>query len=141
MYHGYEWAIISLLFFHPQAVGDGGQGWGNAILYIFLSSAIRHKLFGEPCKMVLGAVEDKLRQFLETGNETETRPESPRNVNNCSTSSVSEHASLLSPHASEYKIQKYASTSTEKAVTDTTVDMQLQLHSSTKSTKSNDTQL
>ena len=128
----------------PQAVGDGGQGWGNAILYIFFSSTIRHKLFGEPCKLFLGAVADKLHRVLETENETVTRPESPRNVNSPSLSSVSEDAPLLPPKASEYKIRKYASTTTEATVTDTTVDMQpshQDLHSSTKSIKSNDTQL
>ena len=38
-----------------QAIGDGGQGWGNCILYTFLSSEIRKKLlpkmrqlFGSP---------------------------------------------------------------------------------------------
>ena len=28
----------------PQAIGDGGQGWGNAILYIFSSPNIRSLL-------------------------------------------------------------------------------------------------
>ena len=28
-----------------QAIGGGGQGWVNAILYIFLSSTIRTRLF------------------------------------------------------------------------------------------------
>ena len=35
--------------FHPQAIGDGGQGWGNAILYIFLSPIIRERLIQEWC--------------------------------------------------------------------------------------------
>ena len=33
-----------------QAIGDGGQGWGNAVLYIFASSQIRKRLFCDPCK-------------------------------------------------------------------------------------------
>ena len=37
-FHNY--ALNSL----PQAIGDGGQGWGNAILYIFNSPKIRNLL-------------------------------------------------------------------------------------------------
>lgn len=37
------WGLSSL---SPQAVGDGGQGWGNALLYIFLSPKLRGRLFG-----------------------------------------------------------------------------------------------
>lgn len=33
----------------PQAIGDGGQGWGNALLYVFLSSTIRQELFCLTC--------------------------------------------------------------------------------------------
>lgn len=33
---------------HLQAIGDGGQGWSNAILYIFLSPTIRRQLFVQP---------------------------------------------------------------------------------------------
>ena len=29
-----------------QAIGDGGQGWGNVILYIFTSEKLRKRLFG-----------------------------------------------------------------------------------------------
>ena len=29
-----------------QAIGDGGQGWGNVILYIFASEKLRKRLFG-----------------------------------------------------------------------------------------------
>lgn len=29
-----------------QALGDGGQGWGNFILYVLASSKIRNRLFG-----------------------------------------------------------------------------------------------
>lgn len=29
-----------------QAIGDGGQGWGNVILYIFTSEKFRKRLFG-----------------------------------------------------------------------------------------------
>ena len=36
----------------PQAIGDGGQGWGNALLYVFLSSTIRQELFCLTCLRV-----------------------------------------------------------------------------------------
>lgn len=29
-----------------QAIGDGGQGWGNFILYVMVSDKIRNKLLG-----------------------------------------------------------------------------------------------
>ncbi len=50
----------------PQAIGDGGQGWGNALLYIFLSPSIRKRLFGEPFNKCLLATEEKLQGLLET---------------------------------------------------------------------------
>ena len=34
---------------HVQAAGDGGQGWGNALLYVFLSPTMRSMLFRDPC--------------------------------------------------------------------------------------------
>ena len=33
--------MMSLL----QAVGDGGQGWGNFILYVFTNKQMRERLF------------------------------------------------------------------------------------------------
>lgn len=50
----------------PQAIGDGGQGWGNALLYIFLSPSIRKRLFGEPFNKCLLATEEKFQALLET---------------------------------------------------------------------------
>ena len=35
-----------------QAVGDGGQGWANALLFVILSKNNRQKLFIEPVKRV-----------------------------------------------------------------------------------------
>ena len=46
-YQGGQFENLALsLFPHspPQAIGDGGQGWGNAILYIFNSPKIRSLL-------------------------------------------------------------------------------------------------
>lgn len=33
-------------FSPQQAIGDGGQGWGNVILYVITSAKIRQRLFG-----------------------------------------------------------------------------------------------
>ena len=33
----------------PQTIGDGGQGWGNAVLYVFASSKIRKKKYYVTC--------------------------------------------------------------------------------------------
>ena len=44
-----------------QAVGDGGQGWGNAVLYIFLSPVIRSRLFIEPLEDCYDAVKEKFQ--------------------------------------------------------------------------------
>lgn len=39
-----------------QAIGDPAQGWGNAVLYVVLSPAIRHRLLNLccNCKFVIG---------------------------------------------------------------------------------------
>ena len=44
-----------------QAIGDGGQGWGNAILYIFFSPVIRARLFKEPFEDCFEAIRDKFQ--------------------------------------------------------------------------------
>ena len=31
---------------YSQAIGDGGQGWGNVILFVLASDKIRARLFG-----------------------------------------------------------------------------------------------
>ena len=56
--------------FSPQAIGDGGQGWGNALLYIFFSPRIRKRLFGEPFNKCLLTTEEKLQALLETDTAT-----------------------------------------------------------------------
>ena len=45
-----------------QAIGDGGQGWGNAILYIFLSPVIRQRLIGEWCGRCVENLDDNLNR-------------------------------------------------------------------------------
>lgn len=54
---------------HLQAVGDGGQGWSNVILYIFLSPVIRKQLFFYP---VIRALYFCLRKAGLDGTAKET---------------------------------------------------------------------
>jgi len=32
------------VYLHPQAIGDGAQGWGNAILFVIFSAKVRGRL-------------------------------------------------------------------------------------------------
>ena len=48
-FHHYIYAINYCML---QAIGDGGQGWGNCIVYIFLSSDMRKKLFWNPLRKI-----------------------------------------------------------------------------------------
>ena len=52
-----------------QAVGDGAQGWANAVLYIFFSPMMRQRLFSYPCSQCWNAVVEKARELLETDHE------------------------------------------------------------------------
>lgn len=54
----------------PQAIGDGGQGWGNAILYVFLSPTIREKLCNALCGNCMDALEGRLGILLESEAST-----------------------------------------------------------------------
>ena len=49
-----------------QAIGDGGQGWGNAILYVFLSPTIREKLCNALCGNCMDALEGRLGVLLDS---------------------------------------------------------------------------
>ena len=87
-----------LTHYSLQAIGDGGQGWGNAILYVFLSPTMRQKLFTDPCEKCLGAAENRVALLLET--ETETNDSEARGSN---------RSSPAATKASGYKIKKYTS--------------------------------
>ena len=87
-----------LTHYSLQAIGDGGQGWGNAILYVFLSPTIRQKLFTDPCEKCLGAAENRIALLLET--ETETNDSEARG---------STRSSPATAKASGYKIKRYTS--------------------------------
>ena len=51
-----HYSLVSL-----QAVGDGGQGWSNALIYIFLSPTIRRQLFFYPFVRLIFYISRKLR--------------------------------------------------------------------------------
>ena len=38
---------------YSQAIGDPGQGWGNAILYVFMSPAVRNQLIIMPLRKLI----------------------------------------------------------------------------------------
>ena len=59
-----------------QAIGDGGQGWGNAVLYIFLSPVIRQELFCWSffkCIQYIGKKMRTIGEKMETAGDTEHR--------------------------------------------------------------------
>ncbi len=97
-----------------QAIGDGGQGWCNAILYIILSPMMRRKLCGEPCESCLQATEKRLQKLLESNASDQPAPEEEQAV----ISEINDYQSVqediaesVKNQASGYKIQKYDSTS------------------------------
>ena len=44
--------LIKCSFIIPQSIGDGGQGWCNAILYIFWNRKICERLIMNPFRMI-----------------------------------------------------------------------------------------
>ena len=53
-----------------QAIGDGAQGWGNAILYIFLSPTIRRRLIINPCNRCLNTAMERAAILLESDSRS-----------------------------------------------------------------------
>ena len=47
-----------------QAIGDGGQGWGNALLYVFLSPTIRTQVLWDPCSRLFTLMTDKYSNIM-----------------------------------------------------------------------------
>ena len=98
-----------------QAIGDGGQGWCNAILYIFFSATTRQKLFRHPLKKCLSATECKLQKLLET--ETESHPQfgdlrRSEDIQSVEPSNINDTTPSRSPFAQSangYIIRKYES--------------------------------
>ena len=55
-----------MTLYFSQAIGDGGQGWGNAILYVFLSPTIRERLCNALCGSCMDALEGRLGLLLDS---------------------------------------------------------------------------
>lgn len=66
-----------VFFGYMHAIGDGGQGWGNAILYIFASTKIRDRMFGWLYKPILGAILHCLRGYEDAVPEEEANVNGP----------------------------------------------------------------
>ena len=56
------------MYFPLQAIGDPGQGWGNAILYIFMSPVMRERLFCKPCKRSIRRIGRALSMFAPSSD-------------------------------------------------------------------------
>ncbi len=102
---------------HMQAIGDSGQGWCNAILYIILSPMMRRKLCGEPCENCLQATERRLQKFIESNASDRPHLEEEAVISEINTypsaqDDIAESArNNRGVNATGYKIQKYDSTS------------------------------
>ena len=46
-------APVCFILFYWQAIGDPGQGWGNAILYVFMSPVVRKQLITNPLRKLI----------------------------------------------------------------------------------------
>jgi G protein-coupled receptor 157 len=73
-----HWAFR--LFGYFQAVGDGAQGWCNAILYIFLSPTIRRRLIVDPCNQCINTTIDRAAVLLETDTRSHTAGHSEQSL-------------------------------------------------------------
>ena len=80
-----------------QAVGDGGQGWGNAILYIFFSPVMRSRLFKEPFEDCYDTIKDKLY----------TRDDYNSLVHSGEIHNTTSSPLVVATEAKGYKIQEY----------------------------------
>jgi hypothetical protein len=101
-----------------QAIGDGGQGWGNAILYVFFSPEIRRRLFGEPFDKCLLAAENKFQELLETETETSKSVQSGKVQSERVSLVISENTVTNGRPATGYGVRNYqgdsSSTGTSK---------------------------
>lgn len=109
-----------------QAIGDGGQGWGNAVLYIFLSPIIRERLMMEWCGKCAEKAEDRLDHLGPSSGQPNnvqfrTGPSAKFSPQDRSYGS-SETVPILSPgggnRATGYNIRRYETTSAFASGTD-----------------------
>ena len=109
-------AQVSLSLLYMQAIGDGGQGWCNALLYVFFSPTIRRRMFVKPCEQCLRKVGDQLQELIETDVESNVskRSAETRSLNlaeDTHNTAESERTPLAS--AVGYAVTNYTSTTTE----------------------------
>lgn len=64
------------MFVMIQAIGGGGQGWANAILYVLLSPKIRKRLYASICpsRCVTCVLPCKLKEQSEIVSTTHFSP-------------------------------------------------------------------
>lgn len=62
-------SIVCFLYLILQAAGDGGQGWSNAVVYIFLSPTIRKQLFIYPLIRIMLYFSKKRGQSCSLDND------------------------------------------------------------------------
>ncbi len=100
----------------PQAIGDGGQGWGNAVLYVLLSPTIRTRLLDSLCGRCVDAIEGRLGGGLDTDTAKSHKPGLDRRVRNMNVNKQDGSTSSLLPHrpATGYNVRKYDSTSSSE---------------------------
>ena len=58
--------FVSSYQFYCQAIGDPGQGWGNAILYVFMSPVVRKQLITNPLRKLVRTT----RAMLAVGGDS-----------------------------------------------------------------------
>lgn len=75
-----------------QAIGDGGQGWGNFILYVLASGKIRNRLFG----WMVDCLPCCNRGTVEASTEEPHHP----HLNNGYTKVRAQNHEVLSPYSS-----------------------------------------
>ena len=92
-----------IVFLFLQAIGDGGQGWGNAILYIFFSPVIRSRLFKEPCEDCFEAIQEKFQRLCESDSDHRQAMYGERRKTDTS-------PLIIATEARGYKIQEYHDT-------------------------------
>ncbi len=66
--------IQNFILLQKQAIGDGGQGWGNAILYIFLSAKLRGRLFGWLYRPLINCCLVAVGRYKHGGSVNSTAP-------------------------------------------------------------------
>lgn len=97
-----------------QAIGDGGQGWGNAILYIFLSPVIRERLIGEWCGRLRSDKDDRLNGVNRNDTQRTNSVQIRGQIRGVERRGEEETTPMLGgTKAAGYDIRRYNTTTTE----------------------------